>query len=159
MKCELCSSGQREGARKLCLPCLEAIARLWKIVNSVAGPAAGESVTVQAARSRQVRHGRQSWHPIEVGFEVVMSGSVFGVPALSGNRRLQLGVEGGPLPADGNVRFTAELLSAILNLVCPECGRRRGWTLERIQMPRTMRKRLAPRMGAPSGYKRTPTIT
>jgi hypothetical protein len=49
MNCELCSSGQREGARRLCLACMEAIARLLEIVNSVAEGAAGAALTVQAA--------------------------------------------------------------------------------------------------------------
>jgi hypothetical protein len=50
-----------------------------------------------------------------------MSGSNISLSALSGNHRLQL-TERGPLRGGGSVRFTAKLLSAILNLVCPECG-------------------------------------
>lgn len=49
MKCELCSSGQREGGRRSCLPCIEAMARLWKIVNSVGEPVAADAVTVQGS--------------------------------------------------------------------------------------------------------------
>ena len=49
MKCELCSSGQRERGRRLCLPCTEAVVRLWKIVTSEAIPVAGQAVTGQAA--------------------------------------------------------------------------------------------------------------
>jgi hypothetical protein len=51
-----------------------------------------------------------------------MSGYNISLPALSGNHRFQSTTEGGPVPGGGNVRFTAELLSAIRNLVCPECG-------------------------------------
>jgi len=49
MKCELCSSGERERAHRLCLSCREAIGRLRKIVNSAAAPAAGELVNKQTA--------------------------------------------------------------------------------------------------------------
>ena len=49
MKCELCSSGQREHGRRLCLPCMEAVARLWKIVCSEATQAAGQTLTRPAA--------------------------------------------------------------------------------------------------------------
>lgn len=48
MKCELCSSGKRERKQRLCLPCMEAMSRLWKIV-SAAEPSAGQTVTEQAA--------------------------------------------------------------------------------------------------------------
>jgi hypothetical protein len=48
MKCELCSSGKREPKQRLCLPCLEAMSRLWKIV-SAAEPSAGQTVTEPAA--------------------------------------------------------------------------------------------------------------
>ena len=33
MKCELCNSGQPEPGQRLCLPCIEAVARLWAIAN------------------------------------------------------------------------------------------------------------------------------
>jgi hypothetical protein len=49
MKCELCSSGRRERDHRLCLPCMEAMARLWKIVSSAAVPAAEDVVREQAA--------------------------------------------------------------------------------------------------------------
>ena len=48
MKCELCSSGKRERKQRLCLPCIEAMARLWKIVRA-AELSAGQTVTEQAA--------------------------------------------------------------------------------------------------------------
>jgi len=51
-----------------------------------------------------------------------MSGSSISLPALSGNDRRRLRTEGALFSAGGNVYFTAELLSAIINLVCPECG-------------------------------------
>ena len=31
MKCELCKSDEREPKLRLCLPCLEAVARLWSM--------------------------------------------------------------------------------------------------------------------------------
>ena len=34
MRCELCSSGKRERKQRLCPPCLEAMSRLWKVVNA-----------------------------------------------------------------------------------------------------------------------------
>jgi hypothetical protein len=49
MQCELCSSGERERDHRLCLPCMEAMARLWKIVSSAAVPAAEDAVREQAA--------------------------------------------------------------------------------------------------------------
>ena len=49
LKCELCSSSKREREHGLCLPCMEAMARLWTIVNSAAEPAAGKAMTDQAA--------------------------------------------------------------------------------------------------------------
>ena len=52
MKCELCSSGQREREQRLCLPCMETMARLWKIVNGATEPAAGEAMTEQAVRTK-----------------------------------------------------------------------------------------------------------
>jgi len=33
MKCELCGSSHQEPERKLCQPCIEAVARLWNIAN------------------------------------------------------------------------------------------------------------------------------
>ena len=46
MKCELCDAGHREPEQKLCQPCMEAVARLWRIVNAPcpAMGAAGEGV-------------------------------------------------------------------------------------------------------------------
>jgi hypothetical protein len=49
MRCELCSSGQREHGRRLCLPCMEAVARLWTITNRTIEPLAGEIVKAQPA--------------------------------------------------------------------------------------------------------------
>jgi hypothetical protein len=49
MKCELCSSGERESEHRLCPPCGEAIARLSKIVNKEAEPATRELVKKQTA--------------------------------------------------------------------------------------------------------------
>jgi hypothetical protein len=37
MKCELCSSGKRKRKQTLCLPRMEAMSRLWKIVNRLLG--------------------------------------------------------------------------------------------------------------------------
>ena len=37
MKCELCSSDDRVLGRKLCRPCIEAVARLWTIANQNTG--------------------------------------------------------------------------------------------------------------------------
>jgi hypothetical protein len=51
-----------------------------------------------------------------------MSGFSISLPALSGNDRRRLRTETRLLPGGGNVGFIAELLSAIINLVCPECG-------------------------------------
>jgi hypothetical protein len=51
-----------------------------------------------------------------------MSGSNIRLPALHGNRRLHSTTKGGPLRGDQNVGLTAELLSAILNMICPDCG-------------------------------------
>ena len=51
-----------------------------------------------------------------------MNGSSISLPAMSTNQRRQLSTEGGLLPGGGSVGFIAELLSAIMNLVCPECG-------------------------------------
>ena len=48
MKCELCTSGEREIERGLCLPCGEATARLSKIVNRAAEPATGDFMKKQA---------------------------------------------------------------------------------------------------------------
>jgi len=51
MKFELCSSGERESKQKLCLPCLEAVARLWTIANRAAEVLAGPAVTGHGAAS------------------------------------------------------------------------------------------------------------
>ena len=48
MKCESCSSGKQERKQRLCLPCMKAMSRLWKIV-SAAEPPAGQTVTEQTA--------------------------------------------------------------------------------------------------------------
>lgn len=34
MKCEICDAGHREPEQKLCQPCMEAVARIWRIVNA-----------------------------------------------------------------------------------------------------------------------------
>lgn len=34
MKCELCNSDERGPRQRLCVPCLEAVARLWNIANN-----------------------------------------------------------------------------------------------------------------------------
>jgi hypothetical protein len=49
MRCELCSSGQREHGRRLCLPCMEAVARLWKLANCATVSYAGQDDNMQAA--------------------------------------------------------------------------------------------------------------
>ena len=49
MKCELCSSGQREHERRLCPACMEAVARLSEIVNSATVSYASNDDKVQAA--------------------------------------------------------------------------------------------------------------
>ena len=49
MKCELCSSGQREHGRRLCLPCMEAMGRLWNIANNATVSCARKDEKVQAA--------------------------------------------------------------------------------------------------------------
>ena len=55
MKCELCSSSHQEPEQKLCRACIEAVARLWNIVNqegrSIAcvGAAAGELMKTGSA--------------------------------------------------------------------------------------------------------------
>ena len=48
MRCELCSSGEREPMLSLCTPCLEAVARLWKIANGVTESCARKDDKVQA---------------------------------------------------------------------------------------------------------------
>ena len=62
-----------------------------------------------------------------------MSGPNISLPTLSVDHRLHLTTEGGPLPGGGNVRFTAELLSAILNLICPACGGPMGGRLKEFK--------------------------
>jgi hypothetical protein len=49
MKCELCSSGQREHGRRLCLSCMEAVARLWNIASNATVSQARQDEKVQAA--------------------------------------------------------------------------------------------------------------
>jgi hypothetical protein len=51
-----------------------------------------------------------------------MSGSNTRLRALHGNRRFQSTTKCGPLRGGENVGLTAELLSAILNMICPDCG-------------------------------------
>jgi len=82
-----------------------------------------------------------------------MSGSGISLPALRGNHRRQLRTEGGLLAGDESVCSIAELLSAIMNLVCPECGGPMGGRSKGIQMPGTVRKGFASRMGVPSGTR------
>lgn len=36
MKCELCNVDEPEPRQRLCLPCMEAVTRLWNIANNVA---------------------------------------------------------------------------------------------------------------------------
>jgi hypothetical protein len=62
-----------------------------------------------------------------------MSESSISLAALSGSHRWQLRIEGGLLPGGGSVGFIAELLSAIMNLVCPECGGPMGGRSEEFQ--------------------------
>jgi hypothetical protein len=47
MKCELCSSSQREREHGLCLPCMEAMARLWtrNAVTHTADPGTARPLT------------------------------------------------------------------------------------------------------------------
>jgi hypothetical protein len=49
MKCELCNSGARELGQSLCMPCIEAVARLWTIASSAIEPLAGMAVAEQGA--------------------------------------------------------------------------------------------------------------
>ncbi len=51
-----------------------------------------------------------------------MSGSDIRLPALHGNHRLQSTTKRGSRRGGEKVCFTAELLSAILNMICPDCG-------------------------------------
>jgi hypothetical protein len=51
-----------------------------------------------------------------------MSGANISLPALNGHYRRQLRTDGRPVAGGGNLCFNAKLLSAIRNLVCPECG-------------------------------------
>ena len=48
MKCELCSWGEREPKQRLCLPCIEAVARLWVIASNTAEPPAVNTLTAHA---------------------------------------------------------------------------------------------------------------
>jgi hypothetical protein len=49
MKCELCSSDEPEPMRRLCLPCMEAVARLWNIVKNATVSSSHQDEEVQAA--------------------------------------------------------------------------------------------------------------
>ena len=49
MKCELCNSGEREPKQRLCMPCVEAVARLRTIVNSTKEHLFGDAVSAPAA--------------------------------------------------------------------------------------------------------------
>ena len=51
MKCELCNSDEIEPRKRLCLPCVEAVARLCVIANTATAPIACESVKAEAAVS------------------------------------------------------------------------------------------------------------
>ena len=54
-----------------------------------------------------------------------MRRSATSLPALRGNHRLRSTTEVA-LEGDGKVRFNTDLLSAILNLICPDCGAAMG---------------------------------
>jgi hypothetical protein len=55
MKCEICDAGHREPEQKLCQPCMEAVARIWRIVNApgrsivTAGESADERIKARLA--------------------------------------------------------------------------------------------------------------
>ena len=63
--------------------------------------------------------------PLAVAYEDAMRRSATSLPALRGNHRLRSTTEVA-LEGDGKVRFNTDLLSAILNLICPECGAAMG---------------------------------
>ena len=49
MKCELCHSDEPEPAQRLCVPCKEAVARLWNITNNATVSYGRQAEKVQAA--------------------------------------------------------------------------------------------------------------
>jgi hypothetical protein len=49
MKCELCHSDETEPRQRLCVPCMEAVARLWNIANKATFSHARQDEKVQAA--------------------------------------------------------------------------------------------------------------
>jgi hypothetical protein len=49
MKCELCNSDEPERRRRLCLPCIEAVARLWNIANNATASCPRQDEKVEAA--------------------------------------------------------------------------------------------------------------
>src|SRR5260370_35964850 len=48
MKCELCNSDELEPRQRLCVPCKEAVARLWNIANNPTVSYAHQDEKVQA---------------------------------------------------------------------------------------------------------------
>jgi hypothetical protein len=54
MKCELCHAAEPEPARRLCLACREAVARLWNIANNATASYSRQAERVQvAARTKR----------------------------------------------------------------------------------------------------------
>lgn len=49
MKCELCNSDESRPRQRLCVPCVEAVARLWNIVNNTTVSYVRRDEKVQAA--------------------------------------------------------------------------------------------------------------
>ena len=49
MKCELCDSDEPEPRQRLCVPCLEAMVRLWNIANNATVSCRRQAEKAQAA--------------------------------------------------------------------------------------------------------------
>lgn len=49
MKCELCNSDEPEPRQRLCVPCIEAVARLWTIAHNATVSYVRQAEKVQAA--------------------------------------------------------------------------------------------------------------
>src|SRR5580704_13694463 len=49
VKCELCNSDEPEPRQRLCVPCMEAVARLWNIANSATASYVRQAEKAQAA--------------------------------------------------------------------------------------------------------------
>jgi hypothetical protein len=49
MKCELCKSDEPEPRQRLCVPCTEAVVRLWNIANNATASYISQAEKVQAA--------------------------------------------------------------------------------------------------------------